>query len=244
MTLEISPFRQKEVVMKLLVKSPTSWAEPTVLLRFLSPTSKQYCCYLSGVETGNAAATMEVGRFYLITVPPKCVKANDTGCEKYYGIPDTTSIRFKFPMKFQLASVEDSSNFKGTLAYNFLSFEHLEQKEDGSFVDLLGCITHVDASDINNNLPKAVVTLAYGDFFERIECLGNHARLGFAEKQVLACKGLAVRSYKGNRACATTLLSYLVLNPHSSVGRVPEPSDHESPRKKATLSKTGQTLSY
>ena len=33
MTLEISPFSQKEIVMKLLVKSATSWTEPTVLLQ-------------------------------------------------------------------------------------------------------------------------------------------------------------------------------------------------------------------
>ena len=101
---------------------------------------------------------MEAGRFYRLTVPPKCVKTNDQGPSKYYGIPDTTTLRFKYPVQFALATSEASNSFTGTLAYNFLPLATLEQKPDGSFVDLLGRITHVDASDMYSELPNVVIT--------------------------------------------------------------------------------------
>ena len=91
-------------------------------------------------------------------------------------------------------------------------------------------------------LSKVVITIASADYFEQIECLGAHALLGFQENQTLACKGVQVKTYKGNRCCATTLLSYLHLNTAESVGVVAPPSSLESPRKKATLTKVSQQL--
>ena len=83
MALEISPFKQKEVLVKLLVKAPAQWAEPTVLLRLLSPASKQYCCFVSDPQAIDSVAAMVPGRFYRVTVPPKCVKINDPAPSNY-----------------------------------------------------------------------------------------------------------------------------------------------------------------
>jgi hypothetical protein len=242
MALEISPFKQKEIMVKLLVKSTPQWSEPTVVLRLLSSTSKQYCCYLTAPEAITSVAAMEAGRFDRLTVPPKCVKTNDQAPSKYYGISDTTTLRFKYPVQFALATSAESNSFPGTLAYNFVPFATLEQKPDGAFVDLLGRITHVDASELHAMLPKVVITLTSADYFERIECLGVHAQLRFQEAQTVACKGLMLKTYKGNRSCSTTMLSYLLLNAGETVGTVSPPSSQESPCKKATLTKASREL--
>ena len=240
--LEISPFKQKEILVKLLVKSTAQWSEPTVLLRLLSPTSKQYCCYLTETDASNSVAAMEADRFYRLTVPPKCVKTNDQGPSKYFGMPDTISLRFKYPVQFALATAEASNSFPGTLAYNFLPLATLEQKPDGSFVDLLGRITQIDASDLCAQLPKLVLTVTAGDHYEKIECLGAHAQMGFQENQILACKGLMLKTYRGNRACSTTLLTHFLLNAGATVGTVAPPSCQGSPCKKATLTRASQEL--
>ena len=181
--------------MKLLVKSTAQWSEPTVILRLLSPSSKQYFCYLTDTKAISSVEGMEAGRFYRLSVPPRCVKTNDPGPSKHYGITDTTTLQFKYPVQFALATSEESNSFIGTLAYNFLPFATLDQEPDGAFVDLLGRITHVDASDMCARLPKVVLTLTSGDHYEQIECLGVHALQGFRENENLACKGLMVKTY-------------------------------------------------
>ena len=102
-------------------------------------------------------------------------------------------------MQFAVATPEQSNSFLGTLAYDFQPFALLDQQTDGAFVDLLGRITQVDASEMYAKLSKVLITIASADYFEQIECLGAHALLGFQENQTLACKGVQVKTYKGNR---------------------------------------------
>ena len=52
-------------------------------------------------------------------------------------------------------------------------------------MDLLGRITHIDASDMCARLPKVVLTLTSGDHYEQIECLGVHAQLVFGKIKTL-----------------------------------------------------------
>ena len=81
------------------------------------------------------------------------------------------------------------------------------------------------------------MTIANGDYYENVEFLGNHAALGVVEDQVVACKGLQLKSWKSTRTCTTTLLSYISLDPDAGLGKVAEPSTGESPQKKATMSR-------
>ena len=88
-----------------------------------------------------------------------------------------------------------------------------------------------------NALPRKNVTIANGDCYENVDFLGNHAFLGVVEGQIVACKDLQLKSWKGSRTCTATLLSYISLDPDAAVGTVAEPSTGESSHKKATMSK-------
>ena len=71
---EISPFKEKVLEAKLLVKcEDAKWRTPTMVVRLLSGSSTEYCAYLTG-EAIASCAGMEAGRIYKITVPPKTVK--------------------------------------------------------------------------------------------------------------------------------------------------------------------------
>ena len=76
------------------------------------------------------------------------------------------------------------------------------------------------------------MTIANGDYYENVELLGNHATLNVMENQVIACKGLILKTWKGTRTCTTTLLSYISLDPDTKLGTVAEASTGESPHKK------------
>ena len=143
----------------------------------------------------------------------------------------------KYPLKHILAPPAAATSFTGTVPFAFTSLSTLDQMEDGGYVDLLGRVVHVDPSQLMNALPKKSVTIANGDYYETVELLGNHAALNVVENQVIACRGLTLRTWKGTRTCTTTLLSYIWLDPDARVGKVAQASTDESPRKKATVSK-------
>ena len=234
---EISPFKEKVLEAKLLVKcEDAKWRTPTMVLRLLSGSSTEYCAYLTGDAIASCAG-MEAGRIYKITVPPKTVKKGDAGPQKYFGMSNDVVIRFKFPVRWSLVPPTDATAFAGAAVFNFAPFSTLDQSEDGSFVDLLGRVMSVDKSPLSNSLPKQAITVSNGDFYETLEFLGQHAFMNVVEDDVIACKGLVMKTWKSSRTCSTSVLSYVVVRPDASIGKVQEKSTGESPRKKATLAR-------
>ena len=236
MALEISPFKEKEILAKVVVKANANWSQPTTVLRLLSASSVEYCVYLTE-KAIDGASLLEHDRIYRITVPAKTVKMKDAGPAKYFGMDTDVTIRCKFPLKCSLATPADAASFGGNIAYKFVPLSTLNQADDGSYVDIHGRVTNIDNSQLCNTLPKKTLTIANGDFYETVELLGMHASLDVTENVVVACKGLVLKTWKGSRTCSTTLLSYILLNPDASVGRVADPSSEESPQKKATMAK-------
>ena len=236
MANEVSPFRNKTLKARLLVKSDTSWTTPTTVMRFLSEGSTEYCFFVSegAIES---VRNMQPGRIYSVTVPFRTVKANDAGPKKYFGISNDVAVRLKHPLQYSLVPPAAAATFDATVSFDFTSLSALDQVEDGSYVDLLGRVTQIDATQLMNALPKKTVTIANGDYYENVEFLGNHAALGVVPDQVVACKGLQLKSWKSTRTCTTTLLSYIALDPDAGLGRVAEASTGESPQKKATMSR-------
>ena len=135
----------------------------------------------------------------------------------------------KYPLKHIMAPPTAATSFTGTVPFAFASLSTLDQMEDGSYIDLLGRAVQVDPSQLMNALPKKSVTIANGDYYETVELLGNHAALNIMENQVIACKGLTLKTWKGTRTCTTTLLSYMLLDPDATLGKVAQASTVESP---------------
>ena len=236
MVNEISIFQTKTLVARLLVKANASWSTPTTVLRFLSEGSTEYCFFVSDAAMASVR-DMQPGRIYSVTVPFKTVKANDPGPGKYFGISCNVAVRLRHPLQYALVAPGAAATFGATVSFDFTSLAALDQVEDGGYVDLLGRVVEIDASQLMNALPKKNVTIANGDYYENVEFLGNHAGLGVVVGQIIACKGLQLKSWKGSRTCTTTLLSYICLDPGTEVGTVAEPSTGESPHKKAAMSK-------
>ena len=241
MALEISPFKEKVLEATLLTKCDANWKTPTTVLRLLSPSSVEYCAFLTDGAIASAIS-MEPGRIYRITVPAKTVKRGDGGPAKYFGIRNDVTMKFRFPLKFSLVPPGEVAAFSGSVTYAFVAFSTLDQAEDGSYVDLLGRVTDVDKSALTNSLPKQVITVCNGDFYETLEFLGERALMEVAVDDVLACKGLMLKSWKGTRTCSTTLLTYVAKSPAASVGTVTEASTGESPKKKATMARNCPTM--
>ena len=233
---EISPFKEKVLEAKLLVKSDAKWATPTTVLRVLSRASVEYCVFLTDTAIASAKA-MEPGRIYRITVPSSTVKRGDGGPARYFGMSNDVTIRFKYPLKYTLVPPGEAAGFPASVTYNFVPFATLDQAPDNSHVDLLGRVTRVDKSYFSNTLPKIVVTVRNGDFYETVEFLGTHASMNVPINEIIACKGLVLKSYKGTRTGSTTLLTHIVVSPDVSVGHVADASSGESPMKKATMAK-------
>ena len=145
-------------------------------------------------------------------------------------MPGTTAVRVKFPLKYTLATPTVAATFTGKVMFEFASLTTLDQMNDGSYVDMLGRVVHVDPTQLGNSLPKKLLTITNGDYYENVELLGDHAAINVVENQVVALKGLTLNSWKGARTCSTALLTYVLLNPDAAIGKVAEASTPESPQ--------------
>ena len=233
---ELSPFSSRTLLARLLVKADAQWSIPTTVMRFLSASSTEYCFFVSSLAL-DSVRDMQASRLYSITVPGYAVKVGDPGPRRYFGISNDVAVRLTHPFQHSLAPPTAAATFAGTVSFDFTSLSTLDQVDDGRYVDLLGRVVQIDATQLMNALPQKTVTIASGDCYENVELLGDHAALNVVENQVVACKGLILKSWRGTRTCRTTSLSYISLDPDARLGTVAEASTGEPPQKKATRSK-------
>ena len=153
MTNEVSPFKNKTLLARLLVKSETSWSTPTTVMRFLSEGSTEYCFFVSDAAM-DSVKNMQPGRIYSVTVPFRTVKSNDLGPKKYFGISNDVAVRLKHPLQYSLAPPTIAATFGAAVSFEFTSLSALDQVEDGTYVDLLGRVVQIDATQLMNALQK------------------------------------------------------------------------------------------
>ena len=150
---EVSPFRSKTLVARLLVKSDASWSTPTTVMRFLSEGATEYCFFVSDAAI-ESVKNMRPGCIYNVTVPFRTVKAGDVGPKKYFGMSNDVAVRLKHPLQYSLAPPTAAATFAATVSFDFTSLSALDQVEDRSYVDLLGRIVQIDATQLMNPLPQ------------------------------------------------------------------------------------------
>ena len=153
MNNEISPFKSKTLLARLLVKADAQWSTPTTVMRFLSESSTEYCFFVSDAAM-DSVRDMQPSRLYNITVPFKTVKMGDAGPKKYFGMSNDIAVRMKHPLQHSLAPPAAATTFTGTVSFDFTSLSTLDQMDDGSYVDLLGRIVQIDNTQLMNTLPK------------------------------------------------------------------------------------------
>ena len=117
------------------------------------------------------------GRLYNITVPFKTVKVGNVGPKKYFGMSDDVAVGLKHPLQCSLAPRAVAATFASTVSADFTSLSTLDQMDDGSYVDLLGRIVQIDATQLMNALPRKTVTIANGDYYGNVEFSGKCWRL-------------------------------------------------------------------
>ena len=86
---EVSPFKNKDLMARLLVKADAQWSTPTVVMRFLSESSTEYCFFVSEAAM-DSVKDMQPGRLHNITVPFKTVKMGDAGPKNTSACPMTS----------------------------------------------------------------------------------------------------------------------------------------------------------
>ena len=121
-------------------------------MRFLSEGSTEYCFFVSDAAL-ESVRNMQPGRLYSITVPFETVKVGDAGPRKYFSMSNGVAVRLKHPLQYSLAPPAAAATFTGTVSFDFTSLSTLDQVDDGSYVDLLGRIVQIDATQLMNTLP-------------------------------------------------------------------------------------------
>ena len=153
MNNEISPFKSKTLLARLLVKADAQWSTPTTVMRFLSESSTEYCFFVSDTAM-DSVRDMQPSRLYNITVPFKTVKMGDAGPKKYFGMSNDVAVRLEHLLQHSLVPPTAAAAFGATVSFHFTSLCALDQVEDGTYVDLLGRTTQVNATQLVNALPK------------------------------------------------------------------------------------------
>ncbi len=140
----------------------------------------------------------------------------------------------KYPCQLKLASVA----WPLTFPYDFTDWEALNQVPSDAFVDIVGAVESKPTLDTNSPLPKLSVTLAWGNVRQGVFLLGEHSQLTLQKGDVLACAGVKVREWEGQRSLQTTFLSVLEVKPRAREGipAVPALEEAEPVRKALRVS--------
>ena len=135
----------------------------------------------------------------------------------------------QYPVEFRVAPVA----WPLKLQYNPCPFGHLNQQDDGSFIDIYGEVIAVTKTDVNEKLTKCVWTLQNGDFSQELHALGRAAHKAVKVGDKIAGKGLIIRCWRGSRTLETSHLTVIEVNPSANAALVLEEETMDGPKTKA-----------
>ena len=210
----------------LTAATEPNWSEPAYLLRFTEQqgTNTMFVVNKDAIKSFKA---LEVDRIYTFEVPGRCVKSNQKGVK--FGVNGPFDVKMQYPVEIKVAQVA----WPLKLQYNPTPFGHLNQLEDGTFIDIYGEVIAVSKIDMNEKLPKCVWTLQNGDFSQEIHALGRAARKEVKNGDKIAGKGLIIRSWRGARTLETSHLTIIEVNPRENDALVFEEETTDGPKTKA-----------
>ena len=199
------------VAMLVAKAKPRGWQRETLLLRFVEQNGVSSMFIVTGDGIYNFDVC-ELLRIYEMPLTGRCVRSSQ-GANKY-GVKNSLEVVIKYPCKLKLASVA----WPLTFSYNFTDWDALNQVPSDAFVDIVGTVESKPILDANSPLPKLSVTLAWGNVRQDIFLLGEHSQLALQKGDVLACAGVKVREWEGQRSLQSTFLSHLEVNPRAREG--------------------------
>ena len=210
----------------LTAATDPNWNDPAYLLRFTEQegTNTMFVAIRDAIKSFKA---LEEERIYTFEVSAKCVKTNAKGIK--FGVNGPFDVKMQYPVEIRVAQVA----WPLKLQYNPTPFGHLNQQEDGSFIDIFGEVIAVTKVDVNEKLPKCVWTLQNCDFCQDIHVLGRTARKAVQIGDKIAGKGLIIRSWRGSRTLETSHLTVIEVNPKENVALVFEEETTDGPKTKA-----------
>ena len=237
---KLSVFRKMNTLnAKILVKTtPAHWSSPTVLLRLVTQNGIEVMVTLT--KDALPADALLVDRIYDFLVPGACVKASTTAIKN--GIAGPSEVRCIYPLKATLAK----DGWPTCVPYTFVCFADLAQRENDTFLDVLGVVDEypdivtktinpTNAGQSPYTLRTRVVKLLSGEFHELLELQGHQVDTPMKVGDLLAVRGCKVKEYNHKRMLSSGLLTYLETNPcnNPSVPALPK-REAGSPTKKAT----------
>ena len=113
----------------LTAATEPNWSYPAYLLRFTEQqgTNTMFVVNKDAIKSFKA---LEVDRIYTFEVPGRCVKSNQKGVK--FGVNGPFDVKMQYPVEIKVAQVA----WPLKLQYNPTPFGHLNQLEDGTFIDI------------------------------------------------------------------------------------------------------------
>ena len=153
----------------LLAKGePQGWGKQTLLMRFVEASGASTVF----IATGDARLSFskcELDKTYTVDVQGRCVQMCN-GSSKY-GVHSRFEVHMQYaPKNLRLAT----EAVRMSPSYDFTSWADLNAVSLESVVNLIGKVTSEPLRRDASGLPKAVFTLASGDFIQKVTSLGIH----------------------------------------------------------------------
>ena len=186
------------------------------------------------IATGDARLSFskcELDKTYTVDVQGRCVRMCN-GSSKY-GVHSQYEVHMQYaPKNLRLAT----DVVRMSPSYDFTSWADLNAVSLESVVNLIGKVTSEPLRRDASGLPKAVFTLASGDFIQEVTLLGIHAtatNLRVGDTIVLA--GLLMKEWNGERTREKTWLTAMEVNPSVQHGLPAIETTDASGRKRKAM---------
>ena len=210
----------------LAVIGDPDWKDETKLFRFVERGG----CSTMFTLTKRALqsfADFQLWRIYDIEVPGYCVRRSDpqkTGVHNYLEVKAVSPLN----------CVVSGTSWPLVVTYDFASWDDLDQKKNGSFVDLIGWVLSPPSCEQNRMRARLTVELGFQEKRLTVHMLGKHASSVIREGDILVFGGLRIGEWQRERTLETIHLTIVEINPAERAGL--EVMDHigeEEPKKKA-----------
>jgi len=199
------------VGMLAAIGMPTTWQEETLLLRFVEENgvSTAFTITKGALQSFKA---VELWRIYDIEVPGSCVKICKN--QDRTGVLNTFEVRVAFHMKCNISN----EAWPLRAVYNFVDWEHLNQKQVNTYVDLVGRVLSSPTLDQNSSLPKKLVQLGFKNMHQTVALLGKHSSQSLKTDDILVLGGVKIKEWQHERTLESSFLTLLEVNPASRNG--------------------------